>query len=189
MKISFSNILNNTKELFINPKAFWVGKKKEPDGFEHVFLDFLVPIILGVAIAVFLGDLFRRSDFIVEIPLLNSVQIIVLFSLQYIISVFLTNELIKTFGGKKNINVSRNLVAYSMTPLLLIFILTSLIPFLDILNILGFYGFYIFWIGVDELLVFPENKKSSYTLIAIVANLFVFSFLSILLSKLLTTYF
>lgn len=189
MKTSFSNILNSTKQLFINPKAFWIGKKEEAEDSGSVLFRFLMPIILVVAIAVFFGNLFRRSDFIIEIPLLNSVQIIALFSLQYITSAFITNELIKTFGGKKNITISRNLVAYSMTPLLLIFILTSLIPFLNILNVLGFYGFYVFWLGVEELLVFPENKKSSYTLITILANLFVFSFLSILLSKLLTVYY
>lgn len=189
MIVSISNIINNTKQLLLNPKKFWQEKKEGFDTQKSLLIGYLLPFILLVALAVFLGDLFRRSDFILEIPLLNALQIIVLFTLQYFISVFLTNELIKTFGGEKNINISRNLVAYSMSPLLIIFTVTSIIPFLGILNILGFYGFYIFWIGVQETLVFPENKKSSYTLITIVVNFFVFSFLSIMLSKLLTAYY
>jgi hypothetical protein len=189
MEILFSNIINNIKNSIINPEAFWVAKKDGFDTQKSLLMGFLVPIIFVVAIGVFVGDLFRRSDFVLEIPLLNALLIVILFSLQYLISVFFTNELIKTFGGKKDIAISRNLVAYSMTPLLLIYIVTSLIPFLGILNVLGFYGFYIFWIGVNETLEFPEDKKSSYTIIAIVVNFFVFSFLSITLSKLLTAYY
>lgn len=189
MKIIFSEIINQTRQILIHPKKFWLVKKEESENTGNVFTNFLLPIILTVAIAVFIGDLFRRNDFIIEIPLLNSIQIIALFTLQYVVSVYLTNKLIQTFGGKKNICISRNLVAYSMTPLLLIFTITSLIPFLGILNIIGFYGLYIFWMGVDELLVFPENRKSQFSLITIVINLFLFSFLSIILSKLLAAYY
>jgi hypothetical protein len=76
-----------------------------------------------------------------------------------------------------------------MTPLLLIFTVTRLVPFLGILNILGFYGFYIFWIGVDELLIIPDKRKSGYALITIFVNFFVFGILSLLLSKLLAAYY
>ena len=58
-----------------------------------------------------------------------------------------------------------------------------------VVDILGLYGFYIFWVGVNELLVFPENKKSSYALLTIAVNFFVFSFLSIVLTKLLAAYY
>jgi len=189
MKIRILEIINQTRQILIYPKNFWTTNKEEFETSGNVFTGFLFPIVLTTAAAVLIGDFLRRSDFILEIPLFNSFRIIALFVLQYLISVFLTNELIKTFEGQKNIYISRNLVAYSMTPLLLIFTLTSLIPFLRILNIIGFYSFYIYWVGVEELLVFPENKKSKFSLITIVVNLFLFSFLSIFLSKLLIAYY
>ncbi len=189
MKIAFSDIINNSKQLIIDPKSFWVSKKEDLDSPAKLLFGFLLPILIVVAIAVFLGEFFRSSDFYVGTALLKSLRIIVLFLLQYFIAVFFTNELIKTFGSEKNMDISRNLVAYSLTPFLLVSIVTGLIPFFYVMGILGLYSFYIFWVGVKELLVFPENKQSSYTLITIVVTFFVFSFLSITLSKLITAYY
>ena len=189
MKIVFLDIIDKSKQLIINPKSFWVSKKENFDSPAKLLFGFLLPIIIVVAVAVFLGEFFRSSDFYVGTALLKSLRVIVLFLLQYFTSVFFTNELIKTFGGEKDIDISRNLVAYSLTPFLLVSIVTGLIPFLYIMGILGFYGFYIFWVGVKELLVFPENKQSSYTLITVLVNFFIFSFLSVILSKLVTAYY
>jgi hypothetical protein len=58
-----------------------------------------------------------------------------------------------------------------------------------VVDILGMYSFYLFWLGAKELVKLPENKEHSYILITIVVNFFVFSFLSILLSKLLNAYY
>ncbi len=189
MRIAFSDIINNSKQVLINPKLFWVNKKVKLDSQSKLTWRFLIPIVFIVAVAVFIGEFFRCSDFYTGTALLKSLRIIVLFLLQYFITVFFTNELIKTFGGEKNIDISRNLVAYSLTPLLLVSIVTGLIPFLYIIGILGLYSFYIFWIGAKELLVFPENKMSSYALITVLVSFFIFSFLSIILSKLVTAYY
>ncbi len=189
MKIAFSDIIDKSKQIIINPKSFWISKKEDLDSSAKLLFRFLLPIIIVVATAVFLGEFFRSSDFYVGTALLKSLRIIVLFLLQYFIAVFFSNELIKTFGSEKNIDISRNLVAYSLTPFLLVSIVTGLIPFFYVMGILGLYSFYIFWVGVKELLVFPENKQSSYTIITIVVTFFVFSFLSVTLSKLITAYY
>ena len=109
--------------------------------------------------------------------------------LQYLIGVYITNELIKTFKGQKDIVSVRKLVLFSMTPFLLVSIVTGLFQFLYVLDILGVYSFYIFWLGANELLDLPKEKKDSYIIITIIVNFFVFSFLSILLSNLLKAYF
>jgi hypothetical protein len=189
MKISFSDIINTCKELLINPEAFWKTKSGEKVDHFQLLTTFLIPILLTVSVAVFLGEFFRSSHFYIGFALLKSTRVIVLFLLQYFIGVFFTNELMKTFGAEKNIDVSRILVVYSMTPLLLVSIVTGLFQFLYVIDILGIYSFYLFWVGANELLEFPKNKKSSYTLITIIVNFFVFSFLSITLSKLLTAYY
>ena len=90
---------------------------------------------------------------------------------------------------EKNKEIARNLVIYSLTPFLLVSAVTGLMPFLYVIDILGFYCFYIFWVGAKEILVFPDNKQSSYILLTVVINFFVFSFLSITLSKLLEAYY
>lgn len=189
MKILFSDIINSSKQVIMYPKLFWLSKKESLDSSTKLLFGYLLPILGVVAVAIFFGEFFRSSHFYIVFALLKSLRTVVLFLLQYLISIFFINELIKTFGGEKNISISRNLAVYSLTPFLLVSMLTGLFPFLYVLEVLGFYGFYIFWLGVKELLVFPENKRTSFTLITIVVTFFTFSFLSIFLSKLLTAYY
>jgi H+/Cl- antiporter ClcA len=189
MEFSFSNLLAEIKELLFTPAEFWKKKKESAEESKTLWLTHLLPIMLAVAVAVFLGEFFQRTDFFIEYPLLKALREIVLYILTYFIGVMISNELMKSFGAEKDIDIARKLVVYSMTPLVLISALTGLFPFLYILDIVGLYSFYLFWVGAKELLSFPENKENSYILITIVANFFVFSFLSVLLSKLLNAYY
>jgi hypothetical protein len=189
MKILFSIIIDNSKQLLLNTKQFWGEKKEQLDSPYKLMTSHLLPLLALVVVAVFFGELFKISPFYLSTALLKSARVIILFLLQYFLAVFFTNELIKTFGGTKNRVISQNLVAYSLTPFLVVSIVTGVIPFLYVLGIFGFYSFYIFWVGANELLTFPENKKSSYIIITIVVNFFVFSFLSVLLSQLLNAFY
>lgn len=184
MEFSFSKLINDVKLILVNPNGFWVEQKVTADS-KKLWLTYLLPIALAGAVAVFIGEFFKRTDFFIQFPLFKAAREVLLFVLQYFISVFFTKELMKTFGGEKNIDLARKLVVYSMTPMLLVSVITGLFPFLYVIDILGIYSFYLFWIGAKELLTFPENKEHSYILITIVVNFFIFSFLSIFLSKLL----
>ncbi len=188
MEFSFSKYKEEIQQLVINPKGFWEAKKDQ-EGSATLYVTYLLPILLVVAVAVFIGEFFRRSDFFLEYPTLKAAREIVLFILQYTIGVFFTKELMKTFGAEKDIDTARKLVGYSMIPLMLVSVVTGLFPFLYVIDILGMYSFYLFWVGAKQLLVFPENKVHSYILITIVVNFFVFSFLSVFLSKILNAYY
>jgi len=188
MDFSFSKIIAEVQELILKPKDFWEGKK-ETDGGQATLLAYLIPFLVLLALVVFVGEFFKRTDFFIEYPVLKAVREIVLFALEYFIGVFFTTELMKTFGGEKDVNTARKLVAYSMTPFLLVSMITGLFPFLYVVDVLGMYSFYLFWVGAKELVKIPENKQYSYILITIVVNFFVFSFLSIFLSKLLNAYY
>jgi hypothetical protein len=188
MEFSFSKIVSQTKFLLVDPNKFWKEQKECPAERGALFA-YLLPFLLVLALAVFVGEFFKRSDFFIEYPVLKAVREILLFVFQYFIGVFLTTELMKTFGGEKVVDSARKLIAYSMAPLLLVSIVTGLFPFLYPVDVLGMYSFYLFWIGAKELLNFPENKAQSYILVTIVVNFFVFSFLSVFLSKLLNAYY
>lgn len=189
MKVSFLNIINSSKQIILNPKLFWIEKKEDLKSQSKLLLGYLLPLIIVVAVAKFFGEFLRSSDFYMETALLKMLRVIVLFLLQYFISVFFTNKLIKTFGGEKNIDISRNIVVFSLTPFLLVSIVTGLFPFLYVIEILGLYSFYIFWIGIKELLIFPENKQLKFTILTVVVNFIIFSFLSISLSKLMNFFY
>lgn len=184
MEFSFSKLISDVKLIIVNPKGFWL-EQKETKNSEKLWLTYLLPIALAGALAVFIGEFFKRTDFFIQFPLLKAFREVLLFVLQYFISVFFTTELMKTFGAEKNIDIARKLVVFSMTPMLLVSLVTGLFPFLYVVDIFGMYSFYLFWVGAKKLLTFPENKEHSYILITIVVNFFIFSFLSVFLSKLL----
>lgn len=188
MDISIKKISGRIRELIINPREFWKDQKLAGDNHRELLTGFYFPLLLLVAAAVFIGEYFSSSHFYVGFAAAKFVREIVLYTLQYFVSLFFTLELIKTFGGKKNLAVVQKLVVYSLTPFLLVSFISGLFPFLYVIDVLGLYGFYIFWIGVQENLEFPERKESSYILVTILVNFFMFSFLSIILSKLIMAY-
>jgi hypothetical protein len=185
----FQQIISTIKENILNPKEFWKARKESTESHLRSITGFFIPVLAVVAVAVFLGEFFRSAHFYMGYAVLKAIREVLLFVLQYLLAVYFTNELIKTFKGEKDIAAVRKLVLFSLTPFLLVSILTGLFQFLYVLDILGIYSFYIFWIGANELLEIPKEKKDSYLIITILVNFFVFSFLSILLSKLLTAYF
>ncbi|WP_297091476.1 YIP1 family protein [uncultured Draconibacterium sp.] len=188
MEFSFSKLIAEVKLVLVNPKNFWQEQKTVATN-QSLWLSYLLPLALAGALAVFIGEFFKRTDFFIQFPLLKAVREIALFVLQYFVSVFFTKELMKTFGAEKNIDLARKLVVYSMTPMLLVSLITGLFPFLYVVDIVGIYSFYLFWVGAKELLTFPDHKENSYVLLTIVVNFFIFSFLSILLSKMLNAIF
>ena len=102
MEFSFLNIIGTIKELILTPKEFWSAKKAEKQDSSSLFVSYLLPFFVVIAVAVFAGEFFRRTDFFIEYPLLKAAREIVLFVLQYFAGVFFTRELMKTFGAEKD---------------------------------------------------------------------------------------
>ena len=185
MELSYKNIIAQTKELIFNSDEFWKRKSTCKEGVREVLVMYLLPVLLVAAIAVFIGEFFRRTDFFIEYPLLKALREVLLFVLQYYVGIFFTTELMKTYGGEKDKEAARKLVGYSFVPFMLASIVTGLFEFLYVLDILGLYGFYLFWQGAKVLVKLPEHKAHSYIVITIVVNFFTFSFFSWFLGRLL----
>lgn len=183
-------IYSRVKTVVLRPGEFWDAEKSEDPTGSRMTWQFALPLLILIALAVFVGEFFRSTHFYVGFALLKSLKSLVLYVSFYFLATYLTNTLIGTFGGQKSIQDVRKLVGYSLTPMLLVSVLTGLFPgFLYVIDVLGMYGFFIFWVGGKKLLVLPEQRKESYLLITIVVNFFIFSFLSVFLSKLLTAWY
>ena len=187
--IQISVILDKIRGIVFDPKSFWKLQKEKNEGLAVLLGSYFIPVLLIVVLVVFLGEFFRSAHFYGMFALLKAIRKFILFLLAFFTSVYISNILIKTFGGEKNIKLTRQLIAYSFTPILLVSLVTGLFPFLYPLDILGVYSFYIFWVGGKELLTLPEQKRDSYLVLAIVVNFVIFSILSIILTQLLTAFF
>ena len=189
MKIKLSELVDKVRKIVLNPKNFWKSQKEKDEGLAILLGNYFFPILLIVVFVVFLGEFFRSAHFYVVFALLKAVREFILFTIAFFVLVYFTNVLIKTFGGEKDIRAVRQIVTYSLTPMLLVSMVTGLFPFFYPLDILGVYSFYIFWTGGKELLHLPEQKWDSYLLLTIIVDFLIFGFLSIILSQLLTAYF
>ncbi len=175
------------KSLMISPKKFWSNHHKttmQNKGIKKsLFTRIYLPILLILATTIFFTEFFRNEDLHIEYAVGKSLRIIVLYILQYSISVFLTNELISSFKEKKNIEKVKQLIVYSMIPFFAITFVVSIFPVLYFLNILGAYAFFLFYLGTQELFDFEERNEIRFVLLAIVMNFFTFNFLNIILWK------
>lgn len=182
----FMKIISETEQLLFQPKQFWKNEKSRRTNPSQLLAGYFLPLLLVVGVAVFLGELMKNSVFDFSFSVLKALREMVLFVATGFFSVLFINELVQSFGGKKNLRNSVVLVVYSMVPMMLVSVVTGLFPFLYVLDVLGFYSCYIFWVGAKELVTVPEIKRSSYQILAIVAIFFTFSILSVVLAKLLT---
>ena len=180
-------LIQNIKEVILAPGKFW-ERVKQPETGQNLLVHYYLPLVLAASVAVFIGAWFGSTTFYVRFAIIKALSELVVFLLQYFVSVFLVNELIPTFGGKKDKLNAQKLVVYSLTPFLLVSILTGLFPALYVMDVLGLYSIFIFWAGVKELLGLPYKKESGYVFSTALLNLFTFAFLSIFLWKLFVSF-
>ncbi len=182
MSTNISGIFSRVKQIILKPKDFWRSQREEPGGQMEILFAHILPLLLLACLAVFIGEFFSNVQFYAGSAVYKSLRKLVFFVLFYFISVFFTNQLMQTFGGTKDIRLARKLMGYSITPFLLIALVTGLVPYLQDLNIMGLYCFYLFWLGGKELVDMPAKKLDSYLMLTITVNFFVYVFLGIALS-------
>jgi hypothetical protein len=174
-----------SQELILNPRAFWRLHADSKESKDELFKNLLLPLLVAVSVAVFLGEFFRSDYFRIWVGALWVIREVLLFAVLYFIGVYGSNELIKYFGYGEKTEALQKLVAFSLVPFLLISIVTGFFPFFYFLDIFGIYGFYIFLMGGRKLLLFPKEKRDNLILKIIAVNWIVFGLLSFTTAKLL----
>lgn len=182
-------LISKIQAVILSPREFWSGEKATLYGRWTLLGSFYLPLTGIAAFAVFTGAWFGSNHFYIGYALLKALRELILFSLLYLLSIFMINQLLPVFEGIKNLPVVRKLVVFSLTPYLLISVITGLFPALYILEILGLYSVYIFYTGVRELIFLPARKQIRFILVSVLLCLCVFGFLSILLWKIFVAYY
>lgn len=174
-----------SQELILNPRAFWRLHADTNESRDDLFKNLLLPLLVAVSVAVFLGEFFRSDYFRIWVAALWVIREVALFAALYFVGVYGTNFFITYFGHEEKIAVLEKLVAFSLVPFLLVSIVTGFFPFFYFLDIFGIYGFYIFLMGGRRLLQLPKEQRDSLILKIIAANWIIFGILSFSTAKLL----
>ena len=187
-KQEYTRVLNESWQLVIEPKKFWISKKEAADEFNGL-RSFYLPLVVLAGVAIFLGELLTSAEFLFSYAVIKSLREVVVYMLQFYGAVYVTNELISGFKGQKNKELVKQIVAYSLSPFIIASIITGLVPGLYVLGIIGFYGIFLFALGVQVCIKLPEEYRVRYLLITILVNFLIFALLNLVSWKLLQFFY
>lgn len=180
-------VFERSRALILHPKEEWGRILEENLSMNLGVRNFLLPLLLIATLASLLGHIIQKASIGVDGTLLlaDGLRQFFGFLLSVYASIYLVNELLKSFGGEKNLRRSANLVVYSTAPSLIISVVTGLIPALYPLGVLGLYSFYLVYVGIPVLLDIPEQKHIGFFLTSVLLMILIFAFIRYFLTTFL----
>lgn len=184
------NLIDRVKKIIVSPKAEWSVINTEAPNTSGIITGYVLPLTLAAAVATFIGYAFIGVDAIfirirgVNWGIYQALVVFINVFLCILISTFVIDALASSFGSEKNMGRSFQLVAYSLTPLM-IGSLVNIIPVLAIVGLLfSLYGFYIYYVGMPILKKTPEDKHVGYFVVSIIVIIVVYFVLGYILARL-----
>lgn len=143
-------------------KAWGMLTKKEEKGDEFLSR-FVYPIIGLLTVAAFLGVLFTRKEFDVELALKSSIKTLVSSFGGFYLGAYLLNEVWQGFFKReKDMKLCQRFVGYSSSLMFALNIVLMLLPEFFFLRIFILYTFYIVWEGAGPYMQVEENARLKF---------------------------
>ncbi|RHJ95390.1 YIP1 family protein [Parabacteroides bouchesdurhonensis] len=165
-------------------KAWDLLTRKEEKG-EEFLSRFVYPLIGLVTVAAFLGVLFTRKEFDIELALKSSIRTLVSsFGGFFLGSYFLSEIWQGMFKREKDLKLCQRFVGYSSSLMFTLNIILMLLPEFFFLRIFILYTLYIVWEGAGPYMKVEENIRLKFVSIAtvvILATPFLIEFILVLL--------
>lgn len=184
----YHHIFQTGKQVLVGANQFWQGENGNAT-LASMLKNFFLPLVLLVGLAVFAGELIVSQGFLLDYAVAKSMREIFSFTLQYLLSVYILNELLKSFGGTKDRHAVARVMAYSMLPSLIAAFFSGLFASLYVLNVLGLYGAAIFVWGVKGSLQLPAANQLRYIMMAFLLIILIFMMVNIFSWKLLEAFY
>lgn len=169
------------------PRKAWdeLTRKNEDDN-ETFLSHFVYPLIGLVTIAAFLGILFTRKEFDVELALKSSIRSLLSAFGGFFLTATLLNELWKGFFKRENdLKLCQRFVGYSSVLMWVLSIILMLLPEFFFLRIFVLYTFYIVWEGAEPYMRVRENDKLKFVAITTTLLLIIPALIDIVLFMLM----
>jgi hypothetical protein len=167
------SLVERAKGIILSPKTEWVRIAGEDTTTKEVATGYVIPLMLiGPACGIIGSILFGGAYAGIYAPspvraVVGAVVAFVLALISFYLLTILAHVLAPRFGATEGESRSFKLVAYSLTPSLLIGLLT-LWPALWPLQVLAFYGIYLIYLGATPMLGIPQDKAMPYTVVLVV---------------------
>lgn len=181
-----TNLLNESVRILLNPSKHWNNEDESNNLMQIGMVRLYLPGLIIVFLAVLLGDLLFESEygFLLGDTLVKATRKVLFLGLMLWAAYMLIYEISKLFHVPVSIDNSRRIATYSMLPILLVYIVIGLFPFMDIVGIFGFYSLYLVYTALSGLYEIHINRNTSYVLILLSLLFLAFAFIGFLLNKL-----
>lgn len=163
----YKEIFKLVVAIISQPAKAWdiLTRKEEND--DEFLSRFVYPLIGFVTVAAFLGVLFTRKEFDVELALKSSIRTLVAAFGGFYLASYLLNELWQgLFKREKDVRLCQRFVGYSSSLLFTLNIVLMLLPEFFFLRIFVLYTFYIVWEGASSYMQVEEKIRLKFIGIA-----------------------
>ncbi|PLW99068.1 MAG: hypothetical protein C0594_17495 [Marinilabiliales bacterium] len=162
----FKRLILHIKQLILSPVKEWTYIQSRPLSQKSLYLHFAFPLITLISLADTISTTKWRGLYTFIDSFVIFIAQFTIYSLTTILFAMIVNELIKSFGGKKDKNMASNLAILSIIPFYLAMIPANLIPDLFFLGLAGLYSIFVFYQGLLILFKINEEKKVGFIFIA-----------------------
>lgn len=166
----YKEIFNIIIQLLTQPGKTWAMlAEKEGENKERFLSRFIYPLIGLVTLAAFLGIVFTRKEFDVQLALKASIRSLIAAFCGFYLVAYLMNEIWnRLFKREKAIDRWMMFVGYSSSLMFLLNIVLMLLPEFFFLRIFVLYTFYLVWEGAEPFMQVMEEEKIKFVSITTV---------------------
>ncbi|MBN1768424.1 MAG: hypothetical protein JW842_07910, partial [Prolixibacteraceae bacterium] len=185
-----SNVLKSF-ELLLHPGRFWTNLKDDEENTQSLLVYFLLPGLVVVFVLMFIGEMLFNSVYgilYVDIAIKALREILILFS-GYIVAHIIIFRLSVMFALPVTKNISRTIAAYTMTPLLLVSMITGLFPFLGFLDFFAIYSLFLAYKAIHGKYDVTFARNANYLSMLMAALFIAYTAIFIILTKLTAVIF
>jgi len=162
----FREVFRKVIALASQPQKTWETLVGEGENEEHEkFLsNFVYPLIGLVAVAAFVGVLFSRREFDVELALKASVRDLASSLFGFFLASYFLNELWGNFFNRdKDSKLCQRFIGYSSSLMFVLNIVLALLPEFFFLRIFVLYIVYIVWEGAVSYMKVEDSERLKFT--------------------------
>jgi len=157
---SVNALVEKIKALLLQPRAEWDRIAVEPADLRKLYLGYLLPIALAVALFVFVGVMLLSGFYFIG-PIMYVITLVVTALVAPFVLALITNALAPSFGSTPDIGQAHKLAVYASTPAVLAQAFAVHYA-LSVFALIGLYSFALFYIGLPRLMKTPDDKRIVY---------------------------
>lgn len=159
----FSEIFKIIVAIISQPAKTWEMLAKKDENEDAFLSRFIYPLIGVVSVAAFVGVLFTRKEFDVELALKSSIRTLVSVFGGFYVASYVLNEFWQgLFNREKDLKLCQCFVGYASSLMFALNIVLTLLPEFFFLRIFVLYTFYIIWEGATPYMQVNEMERMKF---------------------------